>query len=151
MRGILASSIGVTCAAALALPLAPPATASAERPAPTAGAATRAAVTAESDVPGSTRSLPLRALPRDRVSGAAVFGLAPRVVRHFSLLGVVWDDPAAELHGHVRVRTRSAAVDAGFGRIVNLSSSSALGNRGQVNYSAAKAGLQGFTKTLAKE
>jgi 3-oxoacyl-[acyl-carrier protein] reductase len=42
-------------------------------------------------------------------------------------------------------------VDTGFGRIVNLSSSSALGNRGQVNYSTAKAGLQGFTKTLAKE
>jgi 3-oxoacyl-[acyl-carrier protein] reductase len=42
-------------------------------------------------------------------------------------------------------------VDAGFGRIVNLSSTSALGNRGQVNYSAAKAGLQGFTKTLAFE
>ncbi|WP_415947164.1 3-oxoacyl-ACP reductase FabG [Streptomyces sp. KLOTTS4A1] len=42
-------------------------------------------------------------------------------------------------------------VDAGFGRVVNLSSSSALGNRGQANYSAAKAGLQGFTKTLAKE
>ncbi|WP_369207445.1 3-oxoacyl-ACP reductase FabG [Streptomyces sp. PU-14G] len=42
-------------------------------------------------------------------------------------------------------------VDAGFGRVVNLSSSSALGNRGQVNYSAAKAGMQGFTKTLAKE
>ncbi|MBQ0866179.1 3-oxoacyl-ACP reductase FabG [Streptomyces sp. RK75] len=42
-------------------------------------------------------------------------------------------------------------VDAGYGRIVNLSSSSALGNRGQVNYAAAKAGMQGFTKTLAKE
>lgn len=42
-------------------------------------------------------------------------------------------------------------VDAKFGRIVNLSSSSALGNRGQVNYAAAKAGLQGLTKTLAKE
>ncbi|GHH77549.1 3-oxoacyl-ACP reductase FabG [Kitasatospora indigofera] len=42
-------------------------------------------------------------------------------------------------------------VDAGFGRIVNLSSSSAQGNRGQANYSAAKAGLQGFTKTLAIE
>ncbi|MFF7198382.1 3-oxoacyl-ACP reductase FabG [Streptomyces sp. NPDC008079] len=42
-------------------------------------------------------------------------------------------------------------VDAAFGRVVNLSSSSALGNRGQVNYSAAKAGLQGFTKTLAFE
>ena len=38
-----------------------------------------------------------------------------------------------------------------YGRIVNLSSTSAQGNRGQVNYSAAKAGLQGFTKTLAIE
>lgn len=42
-------------------------------------------------------------------------------------------------------------VEAKFGRIVNLSSTSALGNRGQVNYSAAKAGMQGFTKTLAFE
>ncbi|GAC57402.1 3-oxoacyl-[acyl-carrier-protein] reductase [Gordonia hirsuta DSM 44140 = NBRC 16056] len=42
-------------------------------------------------------------------------------------------------------------LDAGWGRIVNLSSTSALGNRGQANYSAAKAGLQGFTKTLAVE
>ena len=42
-------------------------------------------------------------------------------------------------------------TEAGFGRIVNLSSTSALGNRGQVNYSAAKAGMQGFTKTLAIE
>jgi 3-oxoacyl-[acyl-carrier protein] reductase len=42
-------------------------------------------------------------------------------------------------------------VEQRFGRIINLSSSSALGNRGQANYSAAKAGLQGFTKTLAIE
>ncbi|HEY3955988.1 MAG TPA: 3-oxoacyl-ACP reductase FabG [Streptosporangiaceae bacterium] len=42
-------------------------------------------------------------------------------------------------------------VDQRYGRIINLSSSSALGNRGQVNYSAAKAGMQGFTKTLAIE
>jgi 3-oxoacyl-[acyl-carrier protein] reductase len=42
-------------------------------------------------------------------------------------------------------------VDASFGRIVNLSSTSALGNRGQANYAAAKAGMQGFTKTLAIE
>jgi 3-oxoacyl-[acyl-carrier protein] reductase len=42
-------------------------------------------------------------------------------------------------------------TEAKFGRIVNLSSTSALGNRGQVNYSAAKAGIQGFTKTLAIE
>ena len=46
---------------------------------------------------------------------------------------------------------QKSMVDQRFGRIVNLSSSSALGNRGQVNYSAAKAGLQGFTKTLAIE
>ncbi|MEV6206106.1 3-oxoacyl-ACP reductase FabG [Kitasatospora sp. NPDC051914] len=42
-------------------------------------------------------------------------------------------------------------TEARWGRIVNLSSTSALGNRGQANYSAAKAGLQGFTKTLAIE
>jgi 3-oxoacyl-[acyl-carrier protein] reductase len=42
-------------------------------------------------------------------------------------------------------------VGAKFGRIISLSSSSALGNRGQANYSTAKAGLQGFTKTLAIE
>ncbi len=41
--------------------------------------------------------------------------------------------------------------DAQWGRIVNLSSTSALGNRGQANYSAAKAGMQGLTKTLAIE
>jgi 3-oxoacyl-[acyl-carrier protein] reductase len=42
-------------------------------------------------------------------------------------------------------------IDAKWGRIVNMSSISALGNRGQANYSTAKAGLQGFTKTLAIE
>jgi 3-oxoacyl-[acyl-carrier protein] reductase len=42
-------------------------------------------------------------------------------------------------------------VAAKYGRIVNMSSTSALGNRGQANYATAKAGLQGFTKTLAIE
>ena len=42
-------------------------------------------------------------------------------------------------------------VAAKYGKIVNLSSVSALGNRGQANYSAAKMGLQGFTRTLAIE
>ena len=42
-------------------------------------------------------------------------------------------------------------VPVRWGKIVNTSSTSALGNRGQANYSAAKAGLQGFTKTLAIE
>ncbi|MCL6597888.1 MAG: beta-ketoacyl-ACP reductase [Alicyclobacillus macrosporangiidus] len=42
-------------------------------------------------------------------------------------------------------------VEQRYGKIVNTSSTSALGNRGQANYSAAKAGLQGFTRTLAIE
>jgi 3-oxoacyl-[acyl-carrier protein] reductase len=47
--------------------------------------------------------------------------------------------------------TQKYMVAAKWGRIINLSSLSATGNRGQVNYSAAKAGLQGLTKTLAIE
>ena len=50
--------------------------------------------------------------------------------------------------------TRAAQThmtQAKWGRIVNISSTSALGNRGQANYAAAKAGLIGFTKTLALE
>jgi 3-oxoacyl-[acyl-carrier protein] reductase len=42
-------------------------------------------------------------------------------------------------------------VPAKYGKILNLSSVSALGNRGQANYSAAKMGVQGFTRTLAIE
>jgi 3-oxoacyl-[acyl-carrier protein] reductase len=42
-------------------------------------------------------------------------------------------------------------VEKQYGRIINISSTSALGNRGQANYAAAKAGIQGFTKTLAIE
>jgi 3-oxoacyl-[acyl-carrier protein] reductase len=38
-----------------------------------------------------------------------------------------------------------------YGRMINISSTSALGNRGQANYATAKAGLQGLTKTLAIE
>ena len=42
-------------------------------------------------------------------------------------------------------------VKNNYGRIINISSTSALGNRGQANYATAKAGLQGLTKTLAIE
>jgi 3-oxoacyl-[acyl-carrier protein] reductase len=42
-------------------------------------------------------------------------------------------------------------VEQQYGRIISLSSVSALGNRGQANYSTAKAGLQGLTRTLAIE
>ncbi|HEV7931419.1 MAG TPA: 3-oxoacyl-ACP reductase FabG [Actinomadura sp.] len=42
-------------------------------------------------------------------------------------------------------------VKQNYGKIVSLSSRSALGNRGQANYAAAKAGIQGLTATLAIE
>lgn len=65
-----------------------------------------------------------------------------------------WDSVmSVHLRGAFLV-TRAAQrhmVEAKWGRVVNLSSISALGNRGQVNYSAAKAGLQGFTKAVALE
>ena len=67
------------------------------------------------------------------------------------------DDWDTVLNVHLKgtfLMTRAAQkymVEARYGRIVNTSSSSALGNRGQANYSAAKAGIQGLTKTLAKE
>ncbi|GGM33030.1 3-oxoacyl-ACP reductase [Dactylosporangium sucinum] len=46
---------------------------------------------------------------------------------------------------------QKSMVQQRYGRIVNLSSRSALGARGQVNYAAAKAGVQGLTATLAIE
>jgi 3-oxoacyl-[acyl-carrier protein] reductase len=72
----------------------------------------------------------------------------------FKMTDEDWD---AVLAVHLRgafLFSRAAQVHmtaAKWGRIVNLSSTSALGNRGQANYAAAKAGLQGFTKTLAIE
>jgi len=79
------------------------------------------------------------------------------VIRDNMLFKMTVDDWDTVLGVHLRgsfLMSRACQkymVDHRFGRIVNLSSSSALGNRGQANYSAAKAGLQGFTKTLAIE
>ncbi len=52
---------------------------------------------------------------------------------------------------HAARAVQKYMVEQKYGRIINISSTSALGNRGQANYAAAKAGLQGFTKTLAIE
>lgn len=79
------------------------------------------------------------------------------VIRDNLLFKMTEDDWDTVMGVHLRgafLMSRAAQkymVEAKFGRIINLSSSSALGNRGQVNYSAAKAGMQGFTKTLAIE
>ncbi|WP_314613162.1 peptidoglycan recognition protein family protein [Streptomyces stackebrandtii] len=108
MRASLASSIAVTCAAVLALPVSLAAPAAA-----TAPPAVAALPPGPEQLPGSTQSLPLEALDGSvrgfGGTGAdpAERGLARRDVRPFSLVGVVWDDPAAALHGSVQVRTRA--------------------------------------------
>jgi 3-oxoacyl-[acyl-carrier protein] reductase len=79
------------------------------------------------------------------------------VLRDNLLFKMTEDDWDTVMGVHLRgafLMSRAAQAhmtQARFGRIVNLSSTSALGNRGQANYAAAKAGLQGFTKTLAIE
>ncbi|MBH5135516.1 peptidoglycan recognition protein [Streptomyces sp. HB-N217] len=115
MRGFLASSTGVTCAAALALPLAPPAAANTTTTSSSAPPVTSPTARPETYAPGGTQSLPLAPLARDRAPGAAEQGLPRRDVRHFSLVGVVWDNPATELHGRVEVRTRATATGAWSG------------------------------------
>ncbi|MFI6726092.1 N-acetylmuramoyl-L-alanine amidase [Streptomyces sp. R-74717] len=104
MRAFLAFSIGVTCAAVLVLPLAVPAGAVPD---------THTAPAEPPDVPGSTQSLPLSPLPAPsgRATGeptrTAEQGLSGHEARPFSMVGVVWDDVDAELHGTVQVRTRA--------------------------------------------
>jgi 3-oxoacyl-[acyl-carrier protein] reductase len=79
------------------------------------------------------------------------------IIRDNLLFKMSTDDWDAVMHVHLRgafLMTRAAQahmIETKWGRIVNLSSTSALGNRGQANYATAKAGLQGFTKTLAIE
>lgn len=79
------------------------------------------------------------------------------IIRDNMLFKMSTSDWDAVMNVHLRgafLMTRAVQkhmTEAKWGRIVNLSSTSALGNRGQANYSAAKAGMQGFTKTLAIE
>lgn len=66
----------------------------------------------------------------------------------------VWDAVIkVHLYGHYNC-TRPAMIhmrEQKSGRIINITSLAALGNAGQGNYSAAKAGILGLTRTLAKE
>src|SRR3546814_17256031 len=67
------------------------------------------------------------------------------------------DDWDLVMNVHLRgafLMTRAAQkhfVAQKYGKILNLSSVSALGNRGQANYSAAKMGIQDLTRTLGIE
>jgi 3-oxoacyl-[acyl-carrier protein] reductase len=79
------------------------------------------------------------------------------VTRDNLLFKMTDDDWTAVMEIHLRGAflasqiAQQHMVAARYGRIISMSSTSALGNRGQANYSTAKAGLQGLTKTLAIE
>ncbi len=79
------------------------------------------------------------------------------ITRDNLLFKMTDDDWDLVLGVHLRgpfLMTRAAQkvfVEQKYGKILNLSSVSALGNRGQANYSAAKMGVQGFTRTLGIE
>jgi len=79
------------------------------------------------------------------------------VTRDNLLFKMTNDDWDTVMNVHLRgafLVTRAAQrfmVKQRYGRVISLSSTSALGNRGQANYSTAKAGLQGFTRTAAIE
>jgi len=79
------------------------------------------------------------------------------IIRDRSLAKMTLDEWDSVIHVNLRgaflmsreVQPHMRAAE--WGRIVNLSSIAALGNVGEANYSAAKAGVQGFTKSLALE
>ncbi|MGI9822057.1 3-oxoacyl-ACP reductase FabG [Agromyces sp. Marseille-Q5079] len=97
------------------------------------------------------------ALVADELGAPTILVNNAGILRDNLLFKMTDDDWDAVLAVHLRgafLMTRAVQahqVEAKWGRIVNLSSTSALGNRGQANYAAAKAGMQGFTKTLAIE
>ncbi len=93
----------------------------------------------------------------ERLGGLDILVNNAGVTRDNLLFKMTLADWDAVMNVHLRgtfLCTRAAQrhmVGARFGKIVNLSSTSALGNRGQANYSSAKAGLQAFTRTAAIE
>jgi hypothetical protein len=109
MRSLLVSTIGAACTAVLVAPLllASPAAADAAAPART----------------GGLQSLPLQPLDAGPRAGgepdsttvpaepAGTQGLPSTETGPFSLLGVVWPDAEAELHGRIQVSTRTAGTE----------------------------------------
>lgn len=79
------------------------------------------------------------------------------IIRDNLLFKMTDEDWEAVIDTHLRgtfYAVRAAQkhmVEQKSGKMVLISSTSALGNRGQTNYASAKAGLQGMTKTLAIE
>jgi 3-oxoacyl-[acyl-carrier protein] reductase len=93
----------------------------------------------------------------DELGGVHVLVNNAGVTRDNLLFKMTDDDWDVVMGVHLRgafLMTRAAQkhfVEQKYGKICNLSSVSALGNRGQANYAAAKMGIQGFTRTLGIE
>ena len=115
------------------------------------GHAVRCDVTSRDDVEAAV------AAAVERGGSLDVLVTCAGIIRDNMLFKMTDDDWAAVIDTHLKgtflaVRAAQAhMVEQKSGKMVLISSTSALGNRGQTNYSTAKAGLQGMTKTLAIE
>ena len=93
----------------------------------------------------------------DELGGIHVLVNNAGITRDNLLFKMTEEDWDLVMNVHLRgafLMTKAAQkhfVEQKYGKILNLSSVSALGNRGQANYSAAKMGIQGFTRTLGIE
>ncbi len=121
----------------------------------------------------ATANVALRAYKMDVRNAAEVENVAEKVMEDFSRVGVIvnnagvihnnvaammtdeqWQDViATDLSGPFFVIRSflSHMMSKRWGRIINISSLAQEGSSGQANYAAAKAGLIGLTKTLARE
>ena len=91
------------------------------------------------------------------LGGIDVLVTCAGIIRDNLLFKMTDDDWDAVIDTHLKgtflcaQAAQKHMVEKKYGKMVFLSSTSALGNRGQANYSAAKAGLQGMARTLAIE
>jgi 3-oxoacyl-[acyl-carrier protein] reductase len=115
------------------------------------GHAVRCDVTKREDVEGAAEAAVSRGGSLDILVACA------GIIRDNMLFKMTDDDWDSVIDTHLKgsfYAVRAAQkhmVEQKRGKIVLISSTSALGNRGQTNYSTAKAGLQGMCKTLAIE
>jgi 3-oxoacyl-[acyl-carrier protein] reductase len=123
----------------------------AEAEAPPAGLAVRCDVTSRDDVEAAVGAAV------EHGGSLDILVTCAGIIRDNLLFKMTDDDWEAVIDTHLKgsfFAARAAQkqmVEQQSGKIVLVSSTSALGNRGQTNYSSAKAGLQGMTKTLAIE
>ena len=116
-----------------------------------------AALTVRADVARAEDTTAMVAAACDRFGGVHILVNNAGNIRDALLLKMSeeqWDNVIAVHLKGAFLATKAALpamVTQQYGRVISLSSGAALGNPGQANYSAAKAGLLGFTRTVALE